>query len=248
MKCKLIIALGYAIFSFQVRAQTASVNGKLNLPATLKTTVAVFLYNDRVRDTMFTDKDFTFRFANVPYGVYSLKTAINHGLTSYEDILVTNILIDKESIEIYPIKLFRSKTCGCSSSILGQKDTIEYYKTGEVFGKGHYRISKKYYSQFKSFKYSYKKQGLWNYYYRDGMLLRQTIYDNDNIVSFKDFYESGGIKLIGYYDDCKSKTWEYYSEDGVPVFKVDFSVKFLVKIEYKYLSNYMKSSQLLEDF
>ena len=53
--------------------------------------------------------------------------------------------------------------------------------------------------------------------------------------------------MVGYYNDCKSKTWEYYLNDGSIIFIVDFSEKFTTKINHRYLKGYIENFEMVDD-
>lgn len=247
MRNYFIIYIVLLLFSYNVKSETCLLIGKVNISEAALRSIKVVLYSNDFNDTTFVDTDFKYHFNNVPYGIYCIKILGAHKETGYENLLITEIIINSSILEIYPIKLSKSKTCGCGAFLLGKKDTVEYYKTGEIYGKGQYKISKRYYSKHKSFKYSYRKQGLWNYYYKNGKLLRKATYDNNSLIFFSDFYPNGNKKMVGYYNDCKSKTWEYYLNDGSIIFIVDFSEKFTTKINHRYLKGYIENFEMVDD-
>jgi hypothetical protein len=247
MRKHLILFLVLLLVSFNVKSETCFLSGKVNLSEVVNRSIKVVLYNNDFNDTTFVDSAFKYHFRNVPYGIYCILILGAHNETGYENLLVTDIIINCSILEIYPISLSKSKTCGCGVFLLGKKDTVEYYKTGEIYGKGHYKVSKKYYSKHKSVKYSYRKHGLWNYYYKNGKLLRKAIYDNNSLIFFNDFYPNGNKKMVGYYNDCKANTWEYYLDDGSIIFMVDFSQKFTTKINHRYLKGYIDNFEMIDN-
>lgn len=249
MNSKIIVLIGLAMISIVARSQVVSeINGKLKISKQEVASIEVILYNNNFRDTTFADTTLSFYLKNIPNGVYSMIVNTNYTKTGRRNLVVTDILIDKggSSIDMSEIQLSGVRTCGCGAFFLGKKDTVEYYKSGEIYGSGRYKIRKKYYHQYKSRLYSYRKHGVWNYYYKSGKLLRQAIYDSDYLVSFIEYYENGAKKMIGYYDDCKSGIWEYYSDSEELIFVVDFSHKFTTKISYKYLNGYMDNFEMME--
>ena len=232
--------------SFVSLCQNAVLNGSLELFLKDTTSIKIVLYNDQLNKTTSIDSPLAFRFENIPYGIYNLLVDGNHRVTGYENLLITGVLVDSSTVAIYPLKLSKAKVCGRSVFVLGKKDTVEYYETGEIYGKGQYSVSRKYYKKLKSVNYAFKKHGTWNYYYKNGKLLRQAKYEYENLVSFKDFYENGNIKLSGHYSNCKSNIWQYYKENGTIIFEVDFSENLLIKINYKYLRNFMDHFEMMD--
>lgn len=235
------------LFSQILNAQESFITGKIEASQNVIKHMRVVLYNASFIDTVSIDTTSIFRFKNLPNGVYSMKIEANSKETGYKDLLISDLDIEDTIINLPKLHLSKIKSCGDVLFLLGKKDTTEYYQTGEIRGEGQYKISKRYYAEYKSKEYSYKKHGLWNYFYKDGKLSRQAMYNNGSMISFTDYYENGKKKMIGNYESCKSKIWEYYSEEGALIFKVDFAGQSLIKISNEYLKNYMDSFEMIEN-
>jgi antitoxin component YwqK of YwqJK toxin-antitoxin module len=192
----------------------------------------------------------SFEFKHIPYGIYELKIDANRGKTGLKDFIVEDILINKDSLELDTVFLFSVKTCGDESFVLGKKEPKEYYSTGELKGEGNYSIEKKYEPQFKTKLFSYKKNGLWKYYYKSGTLSSYAYYDKQRLDSIVEFYENGNVKSKGAYKYCKSGEWLYFGLAGEILFRVEFIDKFgytpQMKVKYEYLKGYSQNYKMIE--
>jgi hypothetical protein len=238
----------FFLFFYQCRCQSL-IEGRLKFDYDLGRyyPIKIILSNGTKADTAIIDSTFRFRFRNIAIGKYKLQTATDYGVTGLKNVIVTDIVVNRDSIKLPEITLFQGMTCDGGAFVFGRKNRKEFYKNGELYAKGNYKIKKRYYLSAKTFELSYQKQGTWYYFYRSGHLLRQAVYLNDQLISFKDFYENKHIKLIGYYGACKINKWKYFAKNGQTIFVVDFKTPFLIAIDSRFLSGFMKYYPVLDD-
>ncbi|MEM7161347.1 MAG: hypothetical protein AAF487_02800 [Bacteroidota bacterium] len=112
-------------------------------------------------------------------------------------------------------------------------DVTKYYATGEKKSTGTYLLGKKdlltgefkewYINGNRKFEGNYikgEKSGICRWFYKDGQLQKEAVYEKDNYAGFvREFYPDGSKKIEGEYakgvnQGLKNGAWKVWNEDG----------------------------------
>lgn len=242
MSSKLFLFLLFLLASYCSVAQVGTISGELkfNYKWGRYYPIRMVLTNDKFSATTVIDSVFNYKLDNIPYGVYQLKIETNYGTTGLINLIIKNLVVNDLVIKVCPVSLFKGSICESGQYFMyGKKEDKIYYETGELYAQGAYKISKEYDPQYKMELFSYRQQGLWKFYYKNKHLMKNIWYDNGDLVRLEGFYETGKLKVTGYYGSCKIKEWINYSEDGEVIFKITYDNPFQHTVEFAYLKNYI---------